>query len=681
MKLERIAAVIAILAAGLCGGAAAENMMLYEIVVPGEKEKLNEETLTMREVKESPARDVGEALAQAPGVDMVRKGAIASDVALRGFQRDNINVLFDGARLHGACPDRMDPPSFHYDFAQIEKIEIVKGPYDLSNPGGMGGMINAVGRRPVKANSAGLNLSYGSYDSVNASAEGSSGSEEFYALAGYAFKYSKVPKSGDGKRITDIYPASSANRYRPEAHNSRAYDVSTTWGRAGFDTAKNSRAEFAYSYQDAQHVLSPYLLMDAEFDRTNLFNAAYKASDVTEELKEVSAQIYLDRVDHLMDDRHRLSSAPGGAVTRAYSAQSAATAGTFGAKLQATADVWKGSLRAGGDYYRRNWEVVSRRALDSAYAPSNTIPDANIYNAGLFVEYDQPVSDRWVMKGGVRGDVALARAEKGNAAVPAGDKQHFGEVSADAQLTFAPSNHLELFAGLARGARLPDQKELYLSIPNTGTAPPGNKNTFGDPNLKAAINYEGDVGAKYSTAKLHVKASAFYSALQNYITLTGFTSAGPVNELTYANVDAVIWGAEAGAQVSLPADLILSGNFSYTWGRNSSGERALPEMPPLKGAAALRYYDGTLMLEAAERFAARQNRVDTLLLEAKTPGWAVTDLKAGYARKGLSFYAGVNNLFDKFYYTHLSFLRDPFASGVKVPENGRNFYVTASWRY
>jgi iron complex outermembrane receptor protein len=33
----------------------------------------------------------------------------------------------------------------------------------------------------------------------------------------------------------------------------------------------------------------------------------------------------------------------------------------------------------------------------------------------------------------------------------------------------------------------------------------------------------------------------------------------------------------------------------------------------------------------------------------------------------------VDNLLNRFYYENLSYYRDPFASGVKIPEPGRNF--------
>ena len=78
---------------------------------------------------------------------------------------------------------------------------------------------------------------------------------------------------------------------------------------------------------------------------------------------------------------------------------------------------------------------------------------------------------------------------------------------------------------------------------------------------------------------------------------------------------------------------------------------------------------------------ATQDRVDSDLGETKTSGWAVVNLKAGGELGGLRVVAGVDNLLDKFYYEHLSYLRDPFSTGSKVPEPGRSFYLNVSYLF
>lgn len=659
----------------------AEHQILDEITVRGQKESSNEESLSIREVRESPAKDMGEALKQVEGVSYIHKGAIANDVVLRGFQKDNINVLVDGVRLHGACPGRMDPPAFHYDFAEIEQVSIVKGPYDLTNPGGLGGTVNAQTKKPGKGFGADLLATVGSYDSFNTSLTGSYGSKTFDGLLGYAYKSSGVPESGNGKRITDIYPASGAgsgNRYKSDAIGSRAYEINTGWGRFGIQPTANSRSDISYTYQDADHVLYPYLKMDAAYDNAHRLNWTYRIQNVSQYLKDLNLQAYWDKVDHLMDDRFRFSSTPSIIVTRSYSMQTDAKTEVYGAKLNAGLAVGPGTLTSGIDYYNRNWDATNRRAMFSSYADNAMIPDVSVDNLGLFSEYELPLGNIVSLKAGLRGDLTWVEAGRSNTMVSSGTETDFGDVSANIQLTATPLKGLDVFAGLARGARTPDPQELYLDVP-VMVPSPASPVWRGNPGLRSTVNHQADMGIKFSTDRFYVNTSLFYSDLQDYV---NFYQAAPTLK-SYQNIHATMWGAELGSQVSLPYDLYLRGSLSYVEGENRSAGRPLSEIPPLRGTVSGRYDNGSFFFEVLENLADDQRRIDSGLNEQPTGGWATTDIKAGYSRKGLSLVAGLNNLFDRNYYNHLSYARDPFASGVgfKVPENGRNFYVTLSYKF
>ncbi|MFZ3209149.1 MAG: TonB-dependent receptor [Geobacteraceae bacterium] len=653
----------------------AENRILEEIIVRGEKESPMEESLTIREVRESPARDMGEALKQVEGVSCVRKGAIANDLVLRGFQKDNINVLVDGVRIHGACPARMDPPSFHYDFAEVEEVKVVKGPYDLTNPGGVGGMIDARTKKAAKGAGGDLSLTYGSYDSVNTSATGSYGADKYDALLGYAYKYSGVPKSGDGKLITDIYPAISLSRYRPDTVDSKAYEINTGWAKFGVNPTADSRSDISYTYQDAEHLLYPYLKMDADSDLTHRLNWTYGIRKLSPLVTDLKLQAYWDRVKHLMDDRWRVSSNPSMMVTRPYSMQTDAKTQVAGVKVNASFAVGPGTLKSGIDYYNRSWDAVSRRAMYKDYADSAMIPDVSIDNLGMFTEYELPLGSRFTLKGGLRGDLTWAEADKSNTLAASGTSADFGEISANLQLTHTPFTGLEIFTGLARGTRPPDPQELYLDVPAMSPA----VSWRGNPNLKPTVNHQADIGAKYSNNRLYVSASLFYSDLRDYV---NFYRISPTLK-GYQNIHATMWGAELGSQVSLPFNLFLRGSLSYVEGENESGNRPLSEIPPLKGTISARYDNGVFFMELLENLTRKQDRVDASLNEQVTSGWATTDLKGGYDYKGLSVFAGINNLLDKQYVTHLSYQRDPFVGGVgyKVPENGRNFYLTLAYKF
>lgn len=661
----------------LCWGGPArgeESLLLEEITVRGASESPRDESLSMREVRESPARDLGEALRQIEGIDVVRKGAIAADPVLRGLQKDNINVFIDGVRLHGACPSRMDPPSFHYDFAEVEQVRIVKGPYDLSNPGGLGGMIDVVTRQARRGFGSDLSLTYGSYESVNASATASYGGERFDGLFGYAYKYSGVPESGDGRLLTDIFPSSSPNRYRLDARDSRAYEINTGWFKLGIGTGGQGRSELGYSYQDARHVLYPYLKMDADYDRTQRLNWSWQ-SDLPSALK---LQLYWDAVRHLMDDRLRVSSLPGTVVTRPYSMRTDARTEVFGLKAGVAYPLGGGTWRNGLDYYNRNWNALNQRAMftmTEPYRPLAMIPDVATDNLGAYSEYRRRFGNTLQLSGGARIDQSWVEAERQNNASLANGDRSFTGVGANLQATWTASETLELFAGVARATRPPDAEELFIDVPAAAPA----VTWRGNPQLDAPVNHQADLGLKFSSERLFVSGSLFYSQVADYI---DFGSSGSTQK-SYRNIDARLWGGELGTQISLPFDLFVRGNLAYTEGRNEDADRPLAEIPPLKGVLALRYDNGQVFVELAETMTARQRRVDSSLNERQTPGWAVTDLKGGVVFGKFGLQAGINNLFDKHYFSHLSYQRDPFVNGVgmRVPENGRNLYLTASYNF
>ncbi len=131
-------------------------------------------------------------------------------------------------------------------------------------------MIDAQTKRPGKGFGAELSLGYGDWHGTNAAATASYGTERYDGLLGYAYKYSDIPQSGNGKLLTQIYPSTSPNRYKNAAVDSKAYEINTGWGKLGLNPTANSRTELSYTYQDADHVLYPYLKMDADYDRPTL---------------------------------------------------------------------------------------------------------------------------------------------------------------------------------------------------------------------------------------------------------------------------------------------------------------------------------------------------------------------------------------------------------------------------
>ena len=121
--------------------------------------------------------------------------------------------------------------------------------------------------------------------------------------------------------------------------------------------------------------------------------------------------------------------------------------------------------------------------------------------------------------------------------------------------------------------------------------------------------------------------------------------------------------------------------LSYSEGENQNSNRPLAEIPPLRGRLGIKYDNRYVFAGVNQTLVARQNRFDTTLNETSMPGYAVTDLQAGGRYKGITLTVNLNNLFDARYVMPLYYQRDPISPTARIPENGRNVTMTASYRF
>jgi iron complex outermembrane receptor protein len=647
----------------------AQEILLKEVELKAKKETFKD-SLEVREVRESSAKDVGEALTKLEGIWKIRKGGIANDVVLRGFSRDNINVLIDGGRAYGACPNRMDPPAFHVDLSEVERIEIIKGPFDVRHQGSMAGLVNIITKKPERGFHLKLNASVGSFNFINLSPVVSYADDKFNILVGHSYRYSKPYKDGDGRRITEY-----AN-YKPQFIDSKAFEINTYWTKLGFKPIENHSVEFSYTRHDARNVLYPYLLMDSIRDKTDRFNMNYQIDGISDTLKSLKFHLYYTKVDHLMDTGFR---------TGMYMRSDAKTK-TYGGRLEANL----GDLTLGFEAYKRNWDAVNYMGM----TPQFVIPDVDTESFGLYSEYKKNLSDRLRLVTGLRLDTTKTEADRSKANT--GLYNTYKNTTSTSKTDTYPSGNIqlfyelqkgtELFVGLGHSVRVPDPQERYFAF----VSPSGNR-WVGNPELKPSKNTELDLGIKHSTNRALIKATAFYSFVKDYITVhrqNRVDGSGPAAR-SYENVNAQFFGGEVDLRLSLTQGLFLFGGMSYVQARKETKPEKnitssnVAEIPPLKTRLVLRYDKGTYFGEVETVLSATQSRVDTDLNEQRTSGYGVVNIKVGGNFKGFTITAGIDNVFDKKYFEHLSYLRNPFAMppSVKVPEPGRTFYINASYNF
>ncbi|HET8542226.1 MAG TPA: TonB-dependent receptor [Anaeromyxobacter sp.] len=681
----------AVPAAAAPGGERAE--LVEEILVKGRRQP-RVDALEVREVRESPAHDLGEALSQHGIASAVRKGGIASDVVIRGFQRDNVVVSIDGARIHGACPNRMDPPAFHVDYAEVDRVELRRGPFDVASPGGLGGTVEVRTRNPGPGVSGELNVGYGETQAFEASGTAAWGGERLGVLGGAAFKEALPFESGDGLDFTEIYPASSPNRYRGDVAGQEAYEVKSGWAKGTWAPADGHRAELSYALQHGDHVLYPYLKMDARYDDTHRANAAYETGALGP-FSRARAQAFFTHVLHDMDDAHRCSSWAtvgdcGTVLPQGWSMRTGAESWVVGGAVEAVV-ASAGETTAGVDFSLRSWNADTtryRRGGTPGYFAEDSIPDVTTMDLGLRAQHEVALGARVRLRAGARLDLARAdpaadrSAEyaKYYAGLPGDLARDDVLLSGNVQVDVKVTDDVTAFAGYGHGARLPDAQERYFALsPMSATS----QGTVGLPTLDPVRNDELDLGAKLAKGPLLVRVQVFASWLADYVAVVEVAQLASPTLLakSWANVEAFMWGGEASVRVALPWDLYASGTLAYAQGRNETADAWLAEVPPLRGTAALRWDDRRWFVEAETAIADDQRRVDATVHEQPTGGWAILNLKAGGQLGGAKVFAGVRNVFDRMYHEHLSFLRDPFASGVRVPEPGRVAYLTAQYAF
>jgi iron complex outermembrane receptor protein len=269
--------------------------------------------------------------------------------------------------------------------------------------------------------------------------------------------------------------------------------------------------------------------------------------------------------------------------------------------------------------------------------------------------------------------------------------------SGNARLSLALPKSMELFGGVGTTGRIPDAEERYIS---RGM---GSGATVGNPLLPVTRNTELTAGWSVNQQRFYFRPAFFYSFLNNFILVNNQPQLNAMNmgggsmpgmgmnmgtvptARSYANMDARIYGGEMAYGVTLTSAFSLNGGGSYSRGTVTpqAGSNVmsanLPEMPPLRGWSSIRYAHRWAFAEFGAVAANRQTLVSTDLKESPTAGYATLNLKFGFTHRRLSGSFGLDNLLNRFYYEHLSYFRDPFAAGVKVPEPGRN--VFAQLRY
>ncbi|CAA6807440.1 MAG: TonB-dependent receptor [uncultured Campylobacterales bacterium] len=584
-------------------------------------------------------------------ISISRRSAIANDINLRGQKKDNINILIDNAKIHGACPNRMDPPVSHILSNNIESIDIIEGPYDVENFGTLSGLVKVNTKKPSDDYTSSVNLNFGDFGYQKYSFDIGGASGKLKYLVSSSYETSDQYEDGNGDTLSEQLANSApvGNQYKD--NDIESFTKKTFMGKLFYDISDEQYINLSYTRNESDDVLYPSTPMDAVYDDSNIYTLEYGIQNLGKYSDSLELNVYHSDVEHPMSNENRNMS-----MTMRNSLTSKISGAKLINKLKNTT--------FGLDMSNRNWDGEYQNGVKS-------INDVDTKNLALFAKHNQNISENLGLEYGLRADTTTIQSANQ-------DKKNYDSLNANILATLK-NNDTKYIVGFGKSSRVPDGKELYHQAMN-GTQ-------MGNPNLKQTKNYEVDFIIEKPIAGIQTKTKAFYSYLDDYIY---YNSSLVQNR--YQNIDASIYGFELSGDYLINDSLMLELSSSYKRGEKKDSlqnqtNKNLADINPIKTVLGLSYTNenwGEVGLESV--MSGSWSNFDSDNGEQAISGYAVFNIKYSKTfKESFNITLGIENLLDKTYNTSNTYNELTLMNGggdtMLLNEPGRYIYTNISYRF
>jgi len=673
----------------------ADSIKVEKILIEDSSKDSNKEAVKVSDsdIKFAKQTDLAQILSETlPEITLIRASGVGNDISLRGFKKDNINVLIDGAKVCGACPNRMDPPSMHISTSQIKEVEVREGAFDVANFGSLGGAINVITKEPTGDLGGEVSITGGSFGYKKGSVILNGGDEKIKATVGYSYESSEQYEDGDGLKMSEqVSKLAKMDGDKYINNNLDAYARENYWAKFVVELSENQQFKVSYLRDDASDVLYPAFGMDAQVDVTDMINAEYSIYELGKNWDKLSFQYYYSKVEHEMGTHFRKSG-----LTPLTFRTHAVDSSIFGAKVENRFNFDGFGVDVGVDGSKRNWHG------NCINEPTNTmrqtrIPDVDTSNIAIFSKANKTISNVQI-SGGLRVDKTTIDASKdalksqytpmlAQNYYSGHEDKDFTNLSGNAKIKYNFNDSSNMFVAVGQTIRVPDAQEMYF----INIAKDANNNMIwgrqGNPNLNETKNKEIDVGFETLIFDTNIQTTVFYSDLTDYIYAYKKGS-----NLTFQNIDASIYGFDIKSVTFLNNEFSLEGGIAYQRGQkdealSGQNDKNLAEISPLKGRVAIKY-DDYKYYGLIEFLASSEQKIDSDNGEIDIGGYSVLNLKAGMnITKDIQLNGGIENILDKTYAVNNSYVgRGLIASNstlepLVLNEPGRNFYINLNYSF
>jgi len=645
-------------------------------------------------------QDTASLLKRVPGANVNRNGPLTGIASYRGLFGSRVNTVVDGMSWKETCTNSMDPPLSHIPASLTENLTVYRGIAPVSSGiETIGGSMSAESRKARFTDSdvfefhGMASLGYSEADNgLTSSVLGT------YANDSHRFHTSLSKEQGDD------YEFDGSKSVDPSQYDRDAYTV-------GYGTKFGAHdLGFNYSNNDTGNTGTPSLPMDIVWARGGVFSTDYSVKLGDGHSLETS--YYYQDMRHLMNN---FSLRPNGSIANKYR-QSLTTVDGGGLSMVYKMPVSAGSLSLGLEGDQSTHDGLITDPIDNAnfYVDNFNGAQRNRYSA--FSEWVGDINEDLELELGVRYtqvemdsdkvDSSMAAMMPMSAVATLRDTFNSSSLSQtdhnwdfDAIVRQSISDELTAEIGFARKTRSPSYQERYLWIPLEATAGlADNRNYIGDVNLDPEVAYQFEAGIEYSSNGLYVAPRAFYHRVNDYIQgeeisgttanmVAGAMNGGNTTVLQFANVDAELYGMDVEWGYELAESWRLDGTVSYVRGRRrDGGGDNLYRIAPLNTRAQLTFDQNNWSIAAEVEAYTAQNDVAEFNAEMKSAGYGLLHLRGEIQpAQGFNIGLGIENILDKSYADHTAAINRAMGSDVavgdKVPGQGRNLYLTASYEW
>jgi vitamin B12 transporter len=576
--------------------------------------------ITAEDIDAQQARTLPDILLSVPGLNLVQSGGAGGTTSLfmRGTNSNHVKVFVDGI-------DVSDPstPTDTFDFAHfllsdIARIEVLRGPqsglYGSDAIGGAIYIVTKTGAGPAKLSASLEGGSFGTFNQTG-SVSGSQGGSN-YAVNVEHFRSTDTP-------VTPLDLVVPGDR-----RNDDSYDNKT------FSTKLGTRITDDLDVGVVARYVDTTLLFTG--DNFNVFPSVPDATRSEENMQ----QLFTRASAHLALFEGRFEQTLGLGYSHDHTSDYGPEVKPSFSRGDRLKIDWQGNINLAAN------EILVLGAEHQRDAIEQSPISAQMTNDAGFAQLQSSVGNRFFDTVSVRYD----------------DNDRFGGKTT---YRFAPEFVITetgtIFKGsVGSGFKAPTLNQLFVSFPDF--------DFFANPNLKPESSIGYDLGFEQSllAKEFHFGVTYFHNHIHDLINENSTFS-------TDINVgSATTYGFENFISYAPMARLQMRADYTYTLATDDSTDQELLRRPKVKSSFTASWQaTDALSLSAILLYVGPwidANRSFTI--EPLTAGgYATTNIAASYVlSRNLSFFARVNNLFDRRYEDPVGFDRPGFGvfAGVKA---------------